>query len=449
MTTAAAETVWYARERLSRISNLALPMIAGATATNVMGLIDAAMVGQLGDAALAGVGISAQLFFLFFGVLLGLAAGVQAMVARRVGEDRMTETGRVLNAGLLIACAVGALVIGLGYWVLLPVLSLISSDPELIAAGWAYLSWRLPSLVILGLNIAFRSYWVGVSLAKWSMVSILSLSAANIVFNYALIFGNFGMPQMGVAGAGLGSTLALAVGLLVNVVFAVRLALPNGFLRGLPAQPDVRTMLRVSYPESLRQILFSLGVMCSYVLLGWISTQALAAFYVITAICLIAYMPHIGIGGAATPLVGEAMGRDDPEDARRWGWHVANIGMAVLLLLALPLMLLPQSVLGFFFTDPATVALAALPLVLGLGGHVFDGYNKMIGAALIGAGDTTSPMVAGFLLQWLVFLPVLAWGVLSGWGLTTAMWWFFAYTALSAVVLAAVWSRGRWRQIVV
>ena len=140
MTTAAAETVWYARERLSRISNLALPMIAGATATNVMGLIDAAMVGQLGDAALAGVGISAQLFFLFFGVLLGLAAGVQAMVARRVGEDRMTETGRVLNAGLLIACAVGALVIGLGYWVLLPVLSLISSDPELIAAGWAYLS---------------------------------------------------------------------------------------------------------------------------------------------------------------------------------------------------------------------------------------------------------------------------------------------------------------------
>ena len=78
MTTAAAETVWYARERLSRISNLALPMIAGATATNVMGLIDAAMVGQLGDAALAGVGISAQLFFLFFGVLLGLISATGA-----------------------------------------------------------------------------------------------------------------------------------------------------------------------------------------------------------------------------------------------------------------------------------------------------------------------------------------------------------------------------------
>ena len=86
------------RTRLSRIADLALPIIAGAVATNLMGFIDTLMVGRLGNSALGGVGIGSQLFFLLLAVALGLAAGVQALVARRVGEGRLEVTGKVLNA---------------------------------------------------------------------------------------------------------------------------------------------------------------------------------------------------------------------------------------------------------------------------------------------------------------------------------------------------------------
>ncbi|HIG40132.1 MAG TPA: hypothetical protein EYQ14_06260 [Gammaproteobacteria bacterium] len=101
------------KSRLLRISDLALPIVAGTLATNLMTFVDTLMVGQLGDPALGGVGIGGQLFFLLLTVALGLAAGVQATVARRVGEDRLELTGKVLNAGILLAAFVGVILIAL------------------------------------------------------------------------------------------------------------------------------------------------------------------------------------------------------------------------------------------------------------------------------------------------------------------------------------------------
>ena len=96
-----------AQARLSRVAGLALPIIAGAMATNLMSVIDTLMVGQLGVASLGGVGIGSQLFFLLVAVALGLAAGVQASVARRVGEGHVHRAGFYLNAGVLIAILAG------------------------------------------------------------------------------------------------------------------------------------------------------------------------------------------------------------------------------------------------------------------------------------------------------------------------------------------------------
>jgi len=145
--------LWLGKPRLWSISRLALPIVAGAVATNAMSVIDTAMVGQLGESALAGVGLAGQLFFLVLAVLLGISAGVQSMVARRVGEQHLDQTGRVLNAGILLATLVGLVLLMLGYLLLPAVLSLINQDPEVVADGERYLITRLPSLLIIGINI--------------------------------------------------------------------------------------------------------------------------------------------------------------------------------------------------------------------------------------------------------------------------------------------------------
>lgn len=422
-------------------------MIAAAFATNLMTFVDTLMVGQLGDAALGGVGIGGQLFFLLLATALGLTAGVQAMVARRVGEEQLDLTGRVLNAGLLLAIVSGCVLIALGY-LLAPILfGVINDDPRVIEAGLAYLSTRLPSLLLMGLTLTFRAYWVGVSQAKWSMISIIALSLANVLFNYVLIFGHFGAPRMEVAGAGLGSTLAVLVGLLVNVALALKLALRNGFLQGLPETAHIKTIMKVAYPESVRQTLFSAGVVLLYVLIGQIGTKELAAFHVIISVCLIAYMPHIGIAGAATTLVGEALGRRDARDAKLWGWQVSNLGLMLLTGLGVAVALFPHATLGLFFVDESTLALAIVPLQLAVFAHVLDGYGKIIGGALIGAGATRVVMQLTLLQQYLLLLPLLALSVFLGYGLIHAMAIFLVAVAVSALMFAGVWQRERWSRI--
>lgn len=422
-------------------------MIAAALSTNVMTFVDTLMVGQLGDAALGGVGIGGQLFFLLLAVALGLTAGVQTMVARRVGEGRLDLTGAVLNAGLLLAIATGLFLCALGYLFAPMVFGLINNDPLVVDEGLAYLSTRLPSLLLMSLTLTFRAYWVGVSLARWSMVSIVTMSAANILFNYMLIFGNFSAPRMEVAGAGLGSTLAVLVGLLLNLLFALKLATRNGFARERPNKRHITTILQIAYPESVRQSFFSVGVVLLYALVGRIGTQELAVFHVVIGICLIAYMPHIGLGGAATTLVGEALGRKDPRDAKLWGWQVSSVGLLILTGFGVAVALFPTTILGWFFADESTLAIAVIPLQLAVFAHVLDGYGKILGGALVGAGATKVAMKLTLLPQYFLLLPLLAIAVFLGYGLTEAMAIFLFSTVVSSLLFALAWRGERWVNI--
>ena len=434
--------------RLVRISNLALPMIAAALATNVMTFVDSLMVAQLGEATLGGVGLAGQLFFLLLAVSLGLSGSIQAMVARRVGEAQLAATGSVLNVGLLMSLGLGAVLTLIGYLVAQPILKFVNADAALVEQGLTYLQTRLPSLLLMSLTLTFRSYWVGVSLAKWSMVSIVALSLANILFNYALIFGHFGAPQMGVAGAGLGSTLAVAVGLLINFVLALKLAFRNGFLRALPAPATVRNIVSVASPESMRQVLFAAGVVLLYVLIGQLGTQALAGFHVIISICLIAYMPHIGIAGAATTLVGEALGRRDVLDASAWGWQISNTGLMLLGGFAVVVVVFAEGILSLFLADPTTRVLATVPLQLAVVAHVMDGYAKILAGAMIGAGATRLALQLTLLPQYLLLLPMLAGVVWLGWGLASAMAIFLLVTAITAGLFAWQWHQRQWVGVV-
>lgn len=435
-------------QRLRRIGNLALPIVAATIATHLMNFVDALMVGRLGDAALAGVGLGGQFLFLLLAVALGLAAGVQALVAKRVGEDRPDRTGPLLNAGLVLALGAGLLLMLLGYPLTTVVLGVVSDDPRVVQEGLAYLYTRLPSLLFVSMNIAFRAYWVGVSLARWSMISIISLSLANVLFNYALIFGNFGLPRLEAAGAGLGSTLATLVGLLVNWGLAVKFARPNGFLRGLPSAPETRRMLRIAYPESLRQLFFSSGVVLFYVLVAQIGTRELAAFYVIISICQIAYLPHLGISGAATTLVGEAVGRRDLAEAQTWGWQVTAVGVVVLSLAAATVIVLPAPLLSLFLIDPTTLALAVVPLQLAVFAHVLDGAAKVLSAAFIGAGVSAIALRLTVVPQWLLLLPLVWLVVQTGGGLRSAMLVFLAAMAVGLAWAVFAWQQRKWQQLV-
>jgi len=415
---------------------------------NVLNLVDTAMVGTLGDAALAGVGLGGFANFLFSAFILGISTGVQAMAARRVGEGRLSETAIPLNGGLLIALVIAvpwsALLITLA-WEYFPVLT---NDAAVVEQGVPYLRARLFAMFAMGMNFAFRGYWNAVDKSILYMRTLISMHVINIFLNWVLIFGNLGAPELGAQGAGVASAIATIFGTASYFLLGRSYARDAGFLHGLPTRDTMKTIVRLAAPAGFQQFFFAAGMTVFLMLVARMGTPELAATKVIIDLILVGILPGIGFGLAAASLAGQALGRGHPDDAKQWGWDVTRIAVVVVAALSLPAVLFPEWILSGFIHEPSTLTLAKNPLRVAAGFLFIDSVGMVLMNALMGAGDTKRVMFIGIGFQWLIFLPIVyVIGPIMGLGLVAVFTTQAAYRGLQALTFASMWKRGRWQSI--
>lgn len=433
------------RQRSREVLALALPIIAAMTSQNVLNLVDTAMVAHLGAATLAGVGLASFLNFMAVAFITGLSSAVQAMAARRVGEGKLDETAIPLNGGIVLSCALGIPLAALMIWQAPNILGLLNDDPAVIAAGTTYLQLRLLSIFAIGVNFSFRGYWSAIKLARLYMYTLLGMHSFNIALNYCLIFGKLGFPEMGVVGAGLGTSISIFLGTLIYFVLGWKHARKSGFLARRPSREQFGNLLRLGLPSSIQQLFFAAGFTVLFWIVGMVGTRELAVANVLINISLVAVLPGIGFGLAAATLAGQALGRRDAIDAHRWAWDVCKVGCLVLGAIGLPMVLAPQLILGLFLPDAHLVELGTWPLRLIGAGIVIDGIGLILMHALFGVGAARRVMGVSVGLQWLVFLPAAyLLGPVFGFGLTAIWLALNLYRGLQSLVLAAIWERRQW-----
>jgi multidrug resistance protein, MATE family len=436
------------KDRLRRILLLSLPIIGGMVSQNVMNLVDTAMVGTLGDAALAAVGLGGFANFMFMSLLLGIAVGVQATASRRKGEGLLDETAVPLNGGLLIMLLAAPPLSALLYWLVPVIYPYLNGDPEVVRQGVPYLQARVLAFFFLGSNFAFRGYWNAVDLPRLYMGTLVVMHSTNIFLNWVLIFGNLGAPALGTQGAGIASAASTVVGLAIYLWLGFRHARGAGFLQRLPTRAQLGRLVRLSLPTGIQQFFFSTGFVVTFWIIGQVGTREMAAAAVIVNLTLVALLPGLGLGLAASTLVGQALGRGDPDDASRWGWEVSRVGVLGLALIGLPGLLWPEVLLQVFIRDPETMAVATFPTrLVGLGMAV-EGLGMVMMHALLGAGDTKRVMKVAVLAQWAGFLPLayLA-GPVLGFGLAVIWSMQVGYRAATAAIFTRYWIQRRWAGI--
>ncbi len=431
--------------RRRQILALALPIIGGMASQNVLNLVDTAMVGTLGPEALAAVGMGSFVNFMAMAFVMGLSAGVQAISARRFGEGRWSETAAPLNAGLLIA-----LTIGIPWSVLLFVnasrlFPLLVDDPAVVSLGVPYVQARFAGIAAIGMNFCFRGFWNGISQSRRYLQTLIIMHGLNIFLNWVLIFGHFGLPRLGTTGAGLGTTIATYFGSLIYVVLALRHAQGSGFLKRIANRASTVAMVRLSAPAGLQSFFFATGMTTLFWIIGQIGTRELAASNVLVQLLLVAILPGVGFGMAAASLVGQALGRGDPDDAVRWGWDVSRLAMVLVGTMALVGLVFPDLLLRIFLHEPETVALARFPLRLLGATMTVETLGGVLLNALLGAGASKTVMAVSISIQWGLFLPAayLA-GPVLGLGLSAVWIGQVAYRCLQAVIFALIWRSRRW-----
>ncbi len=422
--------------------------MGGMFSQNVLNLVDAGMVGRLGDSALAAAGIGNFANYMSIAFILGLATGVQALAARRLGEGKQDETAVPLNGGLMLALMLGIPLSIIMISVAPYFVALLSPDPEVVRQATPYLQVRVVSTVAVGMNFSFRGYWSAVHMTGLYLRTILIMHALNIFLNWVLIFGNLGAPALGVFGAGLATTISLYVGTLIYFYLAWRHASSHGFLHKIPSGKTLGRQFKLSLPTSIQQLMFSGGMVMLFFILGQIGTGEVAAGNILMTFMLTALLPAMSIGIAASTLVGNALGRKDPDDARRWGWNTTMIALLYGILVSIVFVIAGKPLLGVFLVNPETLALAYKPLLLMAAVIAIDLAGLTTMHALFGAGDTKTPAAISIVGQWLIFLPI-AYLVGPVWGFGLFGVWVAQgiYRGAQSLLFMRVWQKGRWAEL--
>ncbi|MEM6848374.1 MAG: MATE family efflux transporter [Pseudomonadota bacterium] len=432
-----------------RILGVGLPIVGGMVSQNLLDLVDTIMVGRLGEAALAGVGIAGFANFLMVALLIGFAAGVQAVVARRKGEDRQDEIAVPLNGGIAVAFLVGLPLMVVGLW-LAPTLYplLVNGNEAVIAEGLPYFEMRLWGVLAIALNFSFRGYWYGIGETATYLKIIVSMHVLNAVLSFALIFGHLGLPALGTVGAGLGTTISLFMGTILYSVITYRRARPQGFLSRLPRADTFSSLLRLSIPSAVQTMLFAAGLLALFTIAGYVGVTALAISNILVNLSKFAVLPAMGLGFATMTLVSEALGRGDGEAASRWAWQTVQVALCAVVTVSLVLIAVPEAVLSLFTTDPDVLAAGVMPLRVVGAVLVAEGFAAVLQSALTGAGAARQAAAVAISSQWIVGLPAaLVFGlVLDGGALGVWLGWSLSRW-LVAGVLVVLWARGRWRSI--
>lgn len=415
---------------------------------NLINLVDTAMVGTLGDPALAAVGLSSFVSFMAVSFMMGMSSGVQATCARWRGAGRSGEIALPLNGGLLLATVFCVPTTVLLIAATPAIMAALAPEPAVAGIGEGYLSLRLLGMTAVGINFTFRGYWNAMNMSRLYMATLIAMHVCAIVLNWVLIFGNLGAPAMGARGAGLSNAISMWIGVLVYFGLAWRHGRGEGFLAGLPSRETLRNMFMISLPAGLQQLLFASGMLVLFAILAQVGTAEVAAGNVLINVMLVTILPSIGFGLAAATLVGHSLGAGSPEEAYAWGWRVSRFAALFVAVLALPAILVPDLVLLPFLHDAETRQLAVWPLRIAALFAPLECVAAVLMNAHLGAGSSRTVLAVSVATQWGIFLPA-AWVLGPGMGLgIVAIWTAQAgYRLLNLGLFWRSWRARGWTSV--
>lgn len=427
---------------------LAIPLASAQVAQAMTGFVDTLMMGRLGQTSLAAGGLAVMIFMALMTTGIGVVSSVSPLAAAAYGGQRYRYVGAVTQQGLWLAVLI-AVPMMLAIAHLDSVMRSLGQDPIVIELVQDYLGMARWGLLPALWFAVMRCTVTALSKARPILLIMLLANLLNVVGNYALAFGKWGMPAMGLSGLALASALSHQTMCLLLAAYMI-----HQHRDGFRPYQFFRQIYRVR-PQILRQLLFigfPIGIMTILenglftvmtLMVGTMGTHVLAAQQLALQTIVVVFMVPLGMSYAATARVGQCYGQGDWAGVRRAAMVSVSFAIAVMLLSGVVFVLFPRPLMGMYLNidDPANqrvlVVGMAMLTVAGFG-QVVDGVQRTANGVLQGLQDTRVPMVLSLFAYWGV-------GLLSGYwlGFHTFLGgigiWIGAYLGLAFAAIAYIW----------
>jgi len=434
---------------------IAAPLILSMASYTIMQFCDRVFLSRYSSVTIQAAlpaGILAHTLICFFQALAGYAG---TFTAHYHGAKDPGQCVRATVQGLWLAFASWPLIllqIPLGNWFM----ALSGHAPDVLAAEKTYFLILMAGGVMVPLNSAIGGYFMGVGRTMVNMVANALGCLLNIVLNYAMIFGHWGFPAMGIAGAAYATLVSGFATCLVQIVLF--LGAKHVWSLGLSVvlRPDIALLSRIvrfGTPSGL-QLLMDIGSFALFIMLtGRMGEVSLAASNIAFSINNLAFAPLLGFGLAASTVVGQHQGAGRPAAALRAGYTATKMGLIYMCLIGATFLLFPRGYFELFRSKDAAYSAEELlvvgrtMLLLMTVWGLLDTVSIVLSGALKGAGDTRFVMVYMIVGSWLVLVPGTLLLIRLGSGIIGLWIWLAVYVCVLAIGFWWRWRQGNWKTI--
>lgn len=430
------------RQHLKRevfaVLRLASPVVTVQVGMMLMGVVDSMMLGRLSGTALAASALGNSLLFGVTMFPMGILMALDALISQAYGADDQHRVGVRFQQGL-VAAAVMAIPLSLLMWDTAWLMRFFKQAPDIIEPASAYIRWIVPGTLPFLLFVAMRQTLQAMSIVRPAIYAILAANVINVLANYGLIFGNLGMPALGVVGSAWATSISRWV-MLIALFWSAKPLLMR-YLGRLPrvwTWNGYRKILGIGVPIGWQMSLELWLFVAVALLIGTLGSRELAAHQIALNLASLAFMVPLGIGGAAATRVGNAIGRGDMEAARRSAGVCLVIGGLVMSFSGTLFFTAPGLLSRLYTNEADIIALAVQLIPVAALFQIFDGLQVVGAGVLRGMADTRFAAIIALIGYWFIGLP-LGWFLAFGQSMGPQGLWLGFSAGLGSVAVLFLW----------
>ena len=374
-----------------QIGNIAYPILISTLMEQLIGTTDTAYLGRVGEVELGASALGGIFFVVVFMLGMGFSIGAQILMSRRNGESNFRHIGGIFyhSVAFLLALALLLFVCTRAFAPI--ILEHAIQSPRVLAATESYLHWRIYGFFFAFINLMFRGFYVATTHTRTLTLNSVVMVLSNVVFNYVLIFGHWGCPALGIAGAAIGSCMAEAVSTVFFCVYTYgKIDVKKYALNVFPHLKFsvIRSILNVSVWTMIQNFLSLSTWFVYFICIEHLGEDALAATNIIRNISAFTFMTVIAFASTASTLVGNLMGQGEIESIRPMLRQVLRLTFVAMCPIVLLIALFPDAIMSVFTADVHLHNTARAALYVLLASYLFTIPAQVLLHAVSGTGST-------------------------------------------------------------
>ena len=379
-----------------RIWQITYPIFLGLLAQNIINVTDTAFLGRVGEVALGAAGMGGLYYICVFTIAFGFSTGAQILIARRNGEQRYHTIGPLLIQGSLFMLVLSLLFILFSRFFSGDIMRLLISSDEVWQATQDFLTYRIWGFFFIGLSVMFRALYIGITRTKVLTLNALVMAVTNVFLDYALIFGHFGFPRLGIQGAAIASVMAEAISVLFFVVYTfVRVDYRKYGLNrfGRFRLDTLQQILSISVFTMLQYFISLTTYFMLFVVVEHLGVRALAIANIVRSLYMILLIPINSLSMTANTLVSNTIGEGHTDQVIAVIRRVALWSVSIMAIVLLCVVLFPTGILAVYTNDAALIAESIPSVYVIAAALVLSSFAFVVFNGVTGTGNTQASLV--------------------------------------------------------